>query len=106
MPITFLPSTGGGGTSDHGSLTGLSDDDHTQYHNNARGDLRYPSIAALTAVQTTATNAASAASDAYTLADQANDAVALTKPIIFLEEGAPLPTDTPVSTVVLRYVDA
>lgn len=32
---------GGGGVSDHGSLTGLADDDHPQYHNNARGDARY-----------------------------------------------------------------
>lgn len=28
-------------TSDHGSLTGLNDDDHTQYLNNTRGDVRY-----------------------------------------------------------------
>jgi hypothetical protein len=27
--------------SDHGLLTGLADDDHTQYHNDARGDARY-----------------------------------------------------------------
>ncbi len=27
---------------DHGALTGLADDDHTQYHNDARGDVRYP----------------------------------------------------------------
>lgn len=26
---------------DHGLLTGLSDDDHTQYHNDTRGDARY-----------------------------------------------------------------
>lgn len=26
---------------DHGSIGGLADDDHTQYHNNARGDARY-----------------------------------------------------------------
>lgn len=34
---------GGGGTgvTDHGGLTGLTDDDHPQYHNNARGDARY-----------------------------------------------------------------
>lgn len=31
----------GGGVTDHGALTGLSDDDHTQYHNNTRGDARY-----------------------------------------------------------------
>ena len=30
----------GSGVSDHGLLTGLADDDHTQYHNNARGDAR------------------------------------------------------------------
>jgi len=27
--------------SDHGELTGLGDDDHTQYHNDSRGDIRY-----------------------------------------------------------------
>lgn len=26
---------------DHGDLTGLGNDDHTQYHNNTRGDARY-----------------------------------------------------------------
>ena len=31
----------GGGVTDHGFLTGLGDDDHPQYHNNARGDARY-----------------------------------------------------------------
>lgn len=30
-----------GGVTDHGALTGLGDDDHAQYHNDARGDLRY-----------------------------------------------------------------
>jgi hypothetical protein len=40
---------GGGGVTDHGALTGLSDDDHAQYLNVSRGDARYPSIAALTA---------------------------------------------------------
>ncbi len=29
------------GAVDHGSIGGLSDDDHTQYHNDARGDARY-----------------------------------------------------------------
>ena len=32
---------GGGGSSDHGELAGLTDDDHAQYHNDARGDARY-----------------------------------------------------------------
>jgi hypothetical protein len=30
-----------GGVTDHGALTGLTDDDHTQYHTDARGDARY-----------------------------------------------------------------
>jgi hypothetical protein len=34
-------SGGGGGVTDHGALTGLGDDDHTQYLNQDRGDLRY-----------------------------------------------------------------
>lgn len=29
------------GVTDHGMLTGLGDDDHTQYHNDTRGDARY-----------------------------------------------------------------
>lgn len=29
---------------DHGVLTGLSDDDHTQYHNDTRGDARYSQL--------------------------------------------------------------
>lgn len=36
---------GGGGVTDHGALTGLADDDHPQYHNDARGDARYLSLA-------------------------------------------------------------
>jgi hypothetical protein len=34
----------GGGVTDHGMLSGLGDDDHTQYHNNVRGDLRYSKL--------------------------------------------------------------
>lgn len=33
------------GVTDHGALTGLADDDHTQYHTDARGDARYPPLA-------------------------------------------------------------
>ena len=33
--------TGPAGTTDHGALTGLADDDHLQYHTDARGDVRY-----------------------------------------------------------------
>lgn len=37
-------SGGGGGVTDHGALTGLADDDHTQYHTDARGDARYSQL--------------------------------------------------------------
>lgn len=37
-----LGGGGGGGVTDHGALTGLADDDHTQYHTDSRGDARYP----------------------------------------------------------------
>ena len=32
------------GATDHGLLTGLADDDHAQYHNDARGDARYSAL--------------------------------------------------------------
>ena len=42
----YSPGGGGGtGTSNHGLLTGLEDDDHPQYHNDARGDARYATTA-------------------------------------------------------------
>ena len=34
---------------DHGTLAGLGDDDHAQYHNNARGDARYDALGAAAA---------------------------------------------------------
>lgn len=40
--IPFLESSG---TIDHGSLSGLADDDHTQYYNQQRGDARYEQAA-------------------------------------------------------------
>lgn len=39
-----ISALGGGGVTDHGALTGLSDDDHSQYHTDARGDLRYSAL--------------------------------------------------------------
>ena len=40
---TFRPETPGGVT-DHGALNGLGDDDHLQYHTDARGDARYAPV--------------------------------------------------------------
>lgn len=39
--VTVSGGEGGGGVTDHGQLSGLGDDDHTQYLNNTRGDTRY-----------------------------------------------------------------
>lgn len=44
MPQQWIWGAPGGGVSDHGALTGLADDDHSQYHNDARGDLRYSQL--------------------------------------------------------------
>ena len=53
--VTFSTSggTGGGGVTDHGALTGLDDDDHTQYHTDARGDARYYTQAQIDTQQST-----------------------------------------------------
>ena len=37
IDVTFLPDI----VTDHGDLSGLGDDDHSQYHNDTRGDARY-----------------------------------------------------------------
>jgi hypothetical protein len=42
---TKLDGIATGAKADHGALTGLSDDDHTQYLNDVRGDARYTLIA-------------------------------------------------------------
>lgn len=39
--LTWSSATTGGGVTDHGGLTGLGDDDHPQYFNVSRGDVRY-----------------------------------------------------------------
>jgi hypothetical protein len=39
--VNTLVSGVSSGVTDHGLLTGLADDDHTQYHNDTRGDIRY-----------------------------------------------------------------
>lgn len=44
MIVPSIVGGSGGGVSDHGALTGLGDDDHTQYHNDTRGDARYPQL--------------------------------------------------------------
>jgi hypothetical protein len=41
LDSSLLPGGGSGFAGDHGVLGGLSDDDHTQYHTDVRGDARY-----------------------------------------------------------------
>lgn len=66
--------TGTGGTGDHGALDGLGDDDHTQYHTDARGDARYQAksatLTATTASFTTAQEAKLAGIEAGATGDQ------------------------------------
>jgi hypothetical protein len=49
-PVGASVTTGGGSGTDHGTLSGLGDDDHTQYHNNTRGDARYYTQSAVDAL--------------------------------------------------------
>lgn len=46
LTITAIGGGGGEGVTDHGALTGLADDDHPHYYNQARGDARYLQIGA------------------------------------------------------------
>ena len=56
-------ATDSGGVTDHGALTGLADDDHPQYHNDARGDLRYSLLAHTHTLATGATDVTASASE-------------------------------------------
>lgn len=60
VPDADLTLGAGGGSSDHGTLTGLADDDHAQYHNDARGDARYAPVAHVGAGSTAHANAVAA----------------------------------------------
>ncbi len=59
----WVPAAAGGGVTDHGALTGLGDDDHTQYHTDARGDARYPPQSRLIIAGTGLTGGGSLATD-------------------------------------------
>lgn len=60
IPDSDVTLGSGGGSSDHGTLTGLADDDHAQYHNDARGDARYAPVAHVGAGATAHANAVAA----------------------------------------------
>ncbi len=64
------PLGGGSGTTEHGELTGLEDDDHSQYHDNTRGDTRYYTQSQVNTIQTNLQGEID--SDVYTHAQLAN----------------------------------
>lgn len=55
---------GASGATDHGSLTGLGDDDHSQYHNDTRGDARYRTQSELSSTTASSEGAALVGTDA------------------------------------------
>lgn len=83
---------GGGGVTDHGALTGLADDDHTQYHTDARGDARYSAlghghvISDVTGLQT-ALDGKAAASHTHT-ATEISDSTAVGRSVLTAVDAA------------------
>jgi|GEM_PF-3052361 len=71
------------GVSDHGVLTGLGDDDHTQYLNNTRGDARYYTQAAID----TALASKAATSHSHT-ASQISDSTATGRSVVTAADAA------------------
>ncbi len=59
-------TTPSAGVTDHGALTGLEDDDHSQYHNDARGDARYYTQAQIATILADYLTSATASSTYYT----------------------------------------
>jgi hypothetical protein len=86
--------SGGSGASDHGALTGLADDDHTQYLNNTRGDARY----ALLAAPADAVTAHEAASNPHPVYLTQAEADALYEPV-----GGGLTAPQVLSLVSIRF---
>lgn len=95
VTITVDPVTGeavsvggGGGVTDHGALTGLADDDHSQYLNQARGDARYYTEAETDAfIAGRASDAELAAHVALTLASAHGGLPPLELALCFVENG-------------------
>jgi hypothetical protein len=63
---------GAGGSVDHGNLLGLSDDDHTQYHNDTRGDARYRTQTELSSTTASSEGASLIGTDTKTNLDDAS----------------------------------
>lgn len=97
---------------DHGNLQGLADDDHTQYHNNTRGDARYDSKG--TANSAVAAHVAAADPHTqYLTADDVippeiavvNDAPAAESITLWIDPDAPDYSGVALSDLDARYVN-
>ncbi|MGE3907966.1 MAG: hypothetical protein AB7K36_01350 [Chloroflexota bacterium] len=86
--------SGPGGASDHGALTGLADDDHPQYHNDARGDARYDALG--TAAGAVSAHAAAPSAHPISGVDGLAAALALLAPL-----ASPALTGTPTAPTAL-----
>lgn len=80
------------GVTDHGALTGLADDDHPQYYNQARGDARYSqlghthAVADVTGLQT-ALDGKAASNHTHT-ASQISDSTAVGRSVLTAADAA------------------
>lgn len=82
---------------DHGALTGLADDDHPQYHNDARGDARYDPMGAAAAAA-----AASQPLDSDLTAIAALSTTAFGRALLTLADAAAFTATANVATAALK----
>lgn len=101
---------GGGGVSVHGGLSGLTNDDHPQYHNDARGDARYFTKAQVdlavqearnNAVATSLPRANHTGTQAISTITGLQAALDARKPILVLSDVSEVPPGTPVNTPII-----
>lgn len=85
------------GSTDHGGLTGLADDDHPQYHTDARGDVRYYTKAQ---VDTALGNKADTST--VTAIDSRVTTLESYNKVLVLGPSDPVPGGTPAGTVIVR----
>lgn len=88
------PNIAGG---DHGTLAGLADDDHSQYHNDARGDARYDPLGAAAAAA-----AASQPLDSDLTAIAALSTTAFGRALLTLADAAAFTATANVATSLLN----
>ena len=98
----------GGGITDHGALTGLGDDDHLQYHTDARGDARYVKLTGAQTIADSKTFSGTIKANGWTVLNSAftsdNAYIDARKPIryssVTISDDADLVTKAYVDTAV------